>query len=61
MHNLEDKSPARTGFEPGTSRPQAPIDTNELSGTALRYVSYDTALQIQDSKVKPCLFEIIYL
>ena len=28
MHNLDDKYPARPGFEPGTSRLQAPVDTN---------------------------------
>ena len=29
MHNHDDKYPARPGFEPGTSRLQAPVDTNE--------------------------------
>ena len=28
MHNHDDKYPARPGFEPGTSRLQAPVDTN---------------------------------
>ena len=32
MHNHDDKYPARPGFEPGTSRLQAPVDTNEPSG-----------------------------
>ena len=31
MHNHDDKYPARPGFEPGTSRLQAPVDTNEPS------------------------------
>ena len=34
MHNHDDKYQARPGFEPGTSRLQAPIDTNEPSGPA---------------------------
>ena len=29
MHNQDDKYPARRGFEPGISRLQAPVDTNE--------------------------------
>ena len=32
MHNHDDKYPARPGFEPGISRLQAPVDTNEASG-----------------------------
>ena len=34
MHNHDDKYPARPGYEPGTSRLQAPVDTNEPSGSA---------------------------
>ena len=34
MHNHDDKYPARPGFESGTSRLQAQVDTNELSGPA---------------------------
>ena len=34
VHNHDDKYPARPGFEPGTSRLQAPVDTNELLGPA---------------------------
>ena len=34
MHNHDDKYPARLEFEPGTSRFQAPVDTDELSGPA---------------------------
>ena len=34
MHNHDDKYPSRPGFEPGTPRLQAPIDTNEPSGPA---------------------------
>ena len=36
MHNHDDKYPARPRFEPGTSRLQAPVDTNVPSGTALK-------------------------
>ena len=32
MHNHDDKYPAPPGFEPGTSRLQDPVDTNESSG-----------------------------
>ena len=34
MHNYDDKYPTRPAFEPGTSRLQAPVDTNEPSGPA---------------------------
>ena len=34
MHNHDDKYPARPGFEPGTYRLQAPVDTNEPLGPA---------------------------
>ena len=34
MHNHDDKYPSRSGFEPGTPRLPAPIDTNEPSGPA---------------------------
>ena len=36
MHNHDDKYPNRPGFEPGTSRLQAPVDTNEPSGPAVK-------------------------
>ena len=32
MHKYDDKYPTRPGFEPGTSRLQTPVDTNEPSG-----------------------------
>ena len=32
MHNHDGKYPAPPGFEPGTSRLQTPVDTNEPSG-----------------------------
>ena len=35
MHNHDDKYPARQGFEPGTSRLQALVDTDEPSGPAI--------------------------
>ena len=34
MHNHDDKYPSRPGFEPDTTRLQAPVDTNEPSGPA---------------------------
>ena len=34
MHNHDDKYPARPGFEPGTPRLQAPVDTNKPSEPA---------------------------
>ena len=34
LHNHDDKYPTRPGFEPGTSRSQAPVNTNEPSGPA---------------------------
>ena len=34
MQNHDDKYPSRPGFEPGTPRLQAPVDTNEPSGPA---------------------------
>ena len=34
MHDHDDKYPSRPGFEPGTSRSQAEVDTNEPSGPA---------------------------
>ena len=36
MHSHDDKYPPRPGFEPGTPRLQAPVDTNEPSGPATR-------------------------
>ena len=39
MHNHDDKYPARAGFEPGTSRLQAPVDTNEPSGQSIFILS----------------------
>ena len=34
MHNHDDKYPVRPGFDPGTSRLQALVDTNEPSRPA---------------------------
>ena len=34
MHNHDDKYPSRSGFEPGTTRLQAPVDMNEPSRPA---------------------------
>ena len=57
MHNHDDKYPARPGFEPGTSRLRAPVDTNEPSGPASRcettgihvFVSSSTSVQHQNN------------
>ena len=38
MHNHDDKYPNRPGFEPGTSRLQAPVDTTEPSVLAARNI-----------------------
>ena len=35
MHSHDDKYPARPGFVPGTSRLQAPVNTNEPLGQAI--------------------------
>ena len=40
MLNHNDKYPAWSGFEPGPSRLQAPVDTNEPSGSAFLRSSY---------------------
>ena len=37
MHNHDDKYPSRLGFEPGTTRLQAPVDTKEPSGPASKH------------------------
>ena len=37
MHNHDDKYPSEPGFEPGTPRLQAPVDTNEPSGPAASF------------------------
>ena len=34
IHNHDDKYPPRPGFEPGTPRLQAPVNTHEPSGPA---------------------------
>ena len=39
MYNHDDKYLARPGFEPGTFRLQAPVDTNEPSGPVCCYNS----------------------
>ena len=38
MHNHDDKYPSKPGFEPGTPRLQAPVDTIEPSGPAGSHV-----------------------
>ena len=48
MHNHDDKYPARPGFAPGTSRLQAPVDTNEPSGSATNRVGTDLDLTLND-------------
>ena len=39
MHNHDDKYLSRPGYEPGTPRLQAPVDTNEPSGTAFGFIT----------------------
>ena len=41
MHNHDDKYPARPGFESGTSRLQAPVDTNEPSGAESHHITWN--------------------
>ena len=43
MHSHDDKYPSRPGFEPGSSRLQAPVDTNEPSGRAQIKIEYWTS------------------
>ena len=47
MHNHDDKYLARPGFEPGTSRLQAPVDTNEPSGPACKSRTVNHKLPIE--------------
>ena len=42
MHNHDAKYPARPEFKPGTSRLQAPVDTNQPLGPALMYTTLFT-------------------
>ena len=42
IHNDHDKYPSRPGFEPSTSRLQAPVDTNEPSGPAIFIQTIET-------------------
>ena len=52
MHNHDDKYPARPGFEPGTPRLQAPVDTNEPSGPAVRgNTQSGMSRQVKSSKI----------
>ena len=60
MHNHDDKYPARPGFEPGTSRLRAPVDTNEQSGPASRSESTGIHVFVSSSQqtrgISPVLF-----
>ena len=47
MHNHDEKYSSRPGFEPGTPRLQAPVDTNELSGPASIYLNTCHVMGIQ--------------
>ena len=40
MHNHDDRYPARPGFEPGTSRLQATVDTNEPPRPAIKIIIF---------------------
>ena len=44
MHTHDDKYPAPSGFEPGTSRLQAPVDMNEPSGPAVLFARRGTGM-----------------
>ena len=48
MHTNDDKYPSRPGFEPGTPRLQAPVDTNEPSGPALLFCIGTTQVVQED-------------
>ena len=56
MHNHDDKYPARPGFEPGTSRLQAPVDTNvpahmlSISGLGKGRPIYATVRTLVDTR-----------
>ena len=57
MHNQDDKYPARPGFEPGTCRLQAPVDTNEPSGPAWRFMWYTEVFKRQTTFQHLLLFD----
>ena len=40
MHNHDDKYPPQPGFEPGTPRLQALVDTNAPTGSASLNIGY---------------------
>ena len=49
MHKYDDDYPTRPGFEPGTSRLQASVDTNESSGQSQSIrMSHQGPLSIYD-------------
>ena len=52
MHNHDDKYPARPRYEPGTSRLQALVDTNEPSGPA--HTSWELSRKICVKGVVNC-------
>ena len=58
MHNHDDKYPARPGFEPGTFRLQAPVDTNVpahmLSISGLGKGIYATVRALVDTRACLC-------
>ena len=56
MHNHDDKYPARPGFEPGTSRGQALVDTNEPSGPD----KTTNGCVLGGYVINPCIARIVY-
>ena len=49
MHNQDDKYPSRPGFEPGTPRLQAPVDTNDPSGPTQYKIIYQLIIWKKDT------------
>ena len=45
MHKHNDKYPSRSGFEPGTPRLRAQVDTKEPSGPAWSFTTFQTFIQ----------------
>ena len=53
--NHDVKHPARSGFDPGTSRLQAPVDTDEPSGPAL---FSSTLLRLSSKPIECCCYNV---
>ena len=59
MHNHDDKYRSRPGFEPGTPRLQAPVDTNEPSGQIMLFRIIDTHQYVSIAKLQQQLADIM--